>query len=409
MASIFDVGFLNIDTLVSDYESLLGNVASSAHRLREQLVSAGRIKNFAELSNESAAQSSLCAIDGASASEKMMTGDILVAGASLHDGAYSKRLYPSPRTAPSSGFASILMHQSRNDATLSALRACSELSVLGASADYDISLIDGAYLGNLLTFIYALQDSYESAQVVLNGLASQNELDNVVAGIRRLLDTRSLEKTKKRVASLAKSDSSRQLVKKYLGGDVVRFATDKVFAGYILQPGEYLSSALVTNNESKRSIFEYVHEIKQWRGFRWQVTVASPQERKILEAIFTVGEGGSSYDELWSLYQEIFEEETYCYTYLKPTMFSQDSHALRLEFTMTNAEKDADVDIAGDLASHISKDVFTPSIKEPHCQYMVDKMVKQPVSSSITYIVSKLSSASSEHTLLKGLTGSYRS
>lgn len=411
MFSIIDSTIENSAKILESYENLLGHIAQEAKGLRQQLEDDGRIVPIPALTDVEAGAVSLCAIDGASASEKMQSGDLLVAGSSLHDGGRSKRIYTSgdPET-PALGYSDIRIHSSKNEKVLSSMRAFTEISVLGATTKHNIAIIDGAYLGNFLTVLYNLQESYETAENIIKFLQSDSD-GYFVQGLRDIFNLSLKDNSHKEVVALAKSDSSRDLVKRLVGDDAKSFMSDKILAEYLLLPGEMLAPYKVNANAGRVQLTEATADAYGWNGFRWKVReVLTPEQMGAVESFFSLNEKNEDYG-MRSLFEYLFAENNYHYTYFKPAKFQKGSHALRMEFTTKRSSKKTPEDILAkgiELVSHINADVLDPGIKEPFSQFMVDKVVKAPVSSSMAFLKNKLSGMVSSNEHLLSAISSYR-
>lgn len=400
MSSIIESTVENTANLVKSYEQIVGDIAGVAKNLRTRLLAEGTIVSVPQLSDDEAGRISLCAIDGASASDKMQSADLLMAGATLHDGIRSKKIFENNDDAPSLGYSDIRIHSSKNDELLSSVRAYTEIWTLGASP-HDVSIIDGAYLGNFLTVLYRLQESKQSAEGIL-AFMKKNDDGNFVKGLTKIFDLVAREKSGQEVIALAKSDSSRDMVKTYADGAPF-FVTDKILAEHLLKPGEMILPLAVKANKDKVSLLEYHVEQKNWDGFKWNPrTGLDPEDFSVLEAVFTLGQKNKD-KYLFSLYTYLYD--SYFYTYFKPYNFMEGSHALRMEFTTRTNDKNA---VGKRLVSHVDADVTTPSIKEPISQYMVDKVIKKPISTSMKYMKASIPTMVSQQYNPQGLIASYR-
>ncbi|MBC9706694.1 MAG: hypothetical protein H9W81_17425 [Enterococcus sp.] len=400
MSSIIESTVANAANLVASYEQIVGDIAGVAKNLRESLLQNGTIVSIPQLSDKEAGEVSLCAIDGASASDKMQSADLLMAGATLHDGIRSKVIFENNEDAPSLGYSDIRIHSSKNEELLSSIRAYTEIWTLGASP-HDISIIDGAYLGNFLTVLYRLQESKQSAEGLIEFMKKNND-GYFVKGLIKIFDLVSRENDKKDVIALAKSDSSRDMVKTYADGAPF-FVTDKILAEHLLKPGEMILPLAVNANKDKVSLLEYNQENRNWAGFKWNPRSSlSPEDFTVMEDVFTLDQKDKD-KYLFSLYTYLYD--SYFYTYFKPYNFMEGSHALRMEFTTRKNDKN---DIGTRLVSHVDADVKTPAIKEPISQYMVDKVIKKPISTSMKYMKASIPTMVNQEYNPQGLISSYR-
>lgn len=406
METIVDSILRDSGRILQDYRGLLGDISQQAASLRERLINEGQIISLPELGDELVETFSLCSIDGASASEKLQTGDLMIAGSSLHDGARSKLVYEDDEDSiPSFSFADIRLHSSKNEKVLSSMRAFTEICVLGAADRHDMAIIDGAYLGNFLTIIFSLQESQETAERIIEALGGP-DADAFIAGLTKIFNLTNKTEDSQEIVALAKSDTSNQLVKEFIEGGSDLMTNDKILARYLLKAGEILRPRNIRSSSVK---IEMVRENLErpdfgWMGFKWPVkNVLSSEEFQRLERMFGLvstkdKSKASTDDDIYSQFTYLIGEKNLNFTYFKPHNFDDTSHALRMEFTTmrTNAPETAKqhaeraMEQAKRLAGYIDADVVTPSIKEPYSQYMVDREVKKPVSSSMKLLKSIL-------------------
>lgn len=413
MQEIFNDTTKNLPSLAQSYGSIMQNISETARALRIKFLEDGTIVTVPEISLDVAKTKSLCAIDGASGSEKMQSADILIAGSTLHEGLNAKPIFgqaESDITKPYASYSDVRLHASKNDQILSAMRAFTEIAVLGES-EHDISIIDGAYLGNFLTVLYQLQDSQFTAERIIEHMQADTN-KSFLRGVRKILDVKAQVASGQSIVALAKSDSSREMVRRYVGKSDF-FATDKMLAEYLLKPGEMLLPAPVRANKDKVSLLEKAPQTGLWVGFKWNAKkVLGDSEYKVLEDFFD-GINKVSDKDLFSLYTYLYDLNSYHYTYFKPTKFREGSNPLRVEF-VADAESSADFTEhlnkkALEIASHINSDIISPTFKEPYAQYMVDRDVKQPVSSALKYFRVKLSQELKDSGLhIDGVTSGYR-
>jgi hypothetical protein len=412
MSSIFNRTVGNTENLLRSYEGIIGDIATVAKSLREEFLQNGTIVAINDLSDAEAAQTSLCAIDGASASDKMQSADLLIAGSSLHDGARSKQIYTGTGVEPPSlSYSDIRLHSSKNDEILSAMRAFTEIYVLG-EAPHDVSIIDGAYLGNFLTVLYKLQESPLAAERIIQFLREDTN-GYFIKGLRKIFNVDLKKSTGQEVVALAKSDSSREMVREYTDGQSF-FVTDKILAEYLLAPGEMLLPLDVKANKDKVSMLEFISGANNWTGFRWNPKkVLSKEDFSAVESFFTLGDKDADKD-LFSYYTYLYDFKSYHYTYFKPSKFNPGSHALRLEFTTRGINKNVPADLqhridkASELVGYVNADVINAAVREPFSQFMVDKSVKMPVSASMKQIKATIPALMKSENNPMGLVASYR-
>lgn len=423
MESIVDSILNESGRIMTDYRGLLSDIAQQATGLRKILLDEGQIVKLPIHSAEQIEEFSLCSIDGASASEKLQSGDLMIAGSSLHDGAQSKIVYEDDEDVPSFSFADIRLHSSKNDEVLSAMRAYTEIAVLGAANDHDMVIIDGAYLGNFSTVIFALQESKETAQRLIEALGEESGAF-FISGVRKILNLTLKTSGSQEIVALAKSDSSNEIVKELLPSGSELITSDKILAGYLLMPGEILRPRFINKTAVKPDyLSENVSSPEYgWKGFKWPVkTVLGAVEYQRLEVLFALADDitqarkQDNDNGMFSQLTYLIRENNLHYSYFKPNNFEQGSHALRLESTTlrmqgTTAEHLARAtEQANNLAAYIDADVISPAIKEPYSQYMVDQIVKKPVSSSMKLLKSILANGLAEHGDPMNALSSYRS
>lgn len=385
-----------IPSLLASYEATITNVDEVVQELRDRLIADGTIQNLSEISADEAQSMSLCAIDGASAKEQLQTADILAAGATLSEGYYNRRIKQEELAQDS--YVKLLMHDSKNSAILDGMRAYTEISVLGAT-NHKLPIIDGSYLGNVLTVVYLLQDSKVLALEVLKKMSSDPN-DSFIKGLKKIF-TSQVDNEQYWVSALAKSDSSKELVNTY-APNAEHFSTDKIFAQRLLKSGEFIKPLNVKANISRASLLQWDQETNKWKGFRmWNPSNdLSADEFTLLSRVFSLDTNNP--EELFNHYTYLYEMNLYFFTYFKPIKFSDSGHALRLEFKIMDGEIANTRGI--ETAQYISKDAYSIVMKEPYSQYIVDRVAKENVSTALTYIVSKLSRASKD----LGLASSYR-
>lgn len=386
MKEIYHDVMKHLNDVSGNYVSVMSTISQTAKELREQMLKDKKIIPLPRMDYEFARKYSLCAIDGASGIEKLQSGDLMVAASTLAEGINSKPIFGqgSSPDKPYSSFAFADVHTSKNEQILSGMRAFTEISVLGAS-EHNVSIIDGSYLGNFLTVLYQLQDSYETASVLLGYL--ENDKDkNFMKGLSKIFNVKKQFDTQKFVVSLAKSDSSREMVNRYVSKERSAFFTDKMLAEYLLKPGEMILPSSVRSNTGRSSLLSETDN--GWSGFKWNVKElekSNPSWFNLIEEFF-----GSNWQEnLHSMFTYLFDfGGQYKYFYFKPTKSSQGSNPLRVELAV---DKNTDVlPYAQLIAQLIDSDMVSNLAKEPHCQYVVDREVKDPVSRALKSYRSEL-------------------
>lgn len=413
MDAIFRDNISMFDGLATDYVSVMSGIKGKADALRERLLRQGKIVPLPQFSADELGRTSLCAIDGASGISKLQSADILITGSSFHDGLNSKQSGVDPDSM-SVSFADIRLHSNKNDQILGAMRAFTEIEVLG-SVPHDVVIIDGAYLGNFLTVLYALWESKAMAERVIERL--QKDSTAFIKGVNLILDTKEQIATGRFVAGLSKSDSSMEMVHRYIPeakGDSF-FANDKMLAEYLLRSGEMLMPVPVRANKWQTDSLSRDPETGAWKGFKWNYRAElTASEVALIDSLFD-GSRHHNGQDWFSLYSDLFAFEGFSYFYFKPHHFSNDANALRAEICSDTSDSTTRSQLlvtrAKFIASIIDGDVVdVTALKEPYCQYRVDRIVKQPVSNSLSQYQSMLvqkMSASNLH--VRGALDGYRS
>lgn len=400
MQSIFSDIMAKLPDVSKTYLSKMSSIDTIAKNLRIKLLEEGKIVKLEPINQALAKQYSLCAIDGASAMEKLQSGDLMIASSTLAEGINSKPIYGQGfnNAKPHSSFAYTDVHTSKNDQILSGMRAFTEISILGQT-EHDIAIIDGSYLGNFLTVLYQLQDSYETASVLIEYLRNDTE-QHFIKGLERIFDTSKQFETGKFTVALAKSDSSREMVNRYVGKGEGDFLTDKMLAEYLLKPGEMLVPASVRSNTGRVKLLTETDD-GGYAGFKWDLKTLSSADRKLVDRFF----GKDWNEDLYSMYTYLFD--SYRYLYFKPSKAREGSNPLRVEFI---AKSGSTLIEQGVLISNlINADMVVTVAKEPHCQYMVDQEVKKPVSRALTEYRSALVRMMNENGLhVEGVATNYR-
>lgn len=374
MVSITEIVLRNIGSVGDSYVSNI----SEPSRVLEHVGGVVRDSGGLILPFEAKALSpgvSLCAVDGGNASEKLSGGDLVVAGATLGEGAKSARVWDEG-DIPAEVWVSVLPHLSSNDLVEKSMRALLELQVL-ADAGTDVRIIDGAYLGNVSQVLYGLthRDS-RVVNVILDTILgdSSGRLERIFSDI--LHPPRDRDNL---IVAIPKSDSSTVFVdgvlaEHGLGGFGF---TDRLFASRVLLPGEFLmprkletNMPLVGSLEKSLSLPDFGVGVSD-RGALLGLVSDKPGLLRRL------GQGPTELGLLWT-------------TYFKPSAWDKFGAVVRIEFLFHADESSVRVeDKARELIALVDQDIIDSTILEPWCQFYADRRAKD-VSTAITIVKTHL-------------------
>lgn len=374
---------------------MLKDVFQESSNFREQMESDNRIHPVKPLSETCVRSTSLCAVDGASASKQMQSADLVAVGAVLANGGKSQ---PAP-VEGAFGYMDVLLHSGDVASIVSAMRAMTEIAVLGTS-DHDIVVIDGAMLNNYLSVILTARGSRNAAQPILDFLADQEQADAFYKGVRRIFSAKDgqsgkyhapdgTEEKMPRIIALAKSDTSSTMVRTYLGRERAAKLKDKLVASTVLKPGEMLTPVKLRNSALTPDLLESngATTLEDWDipGFtNWPLTSLELDEK---DRIFRMLNRGYSFDQVqaepdrsvFNQYTYLVKEGHLFFTYYKPSLFTMGEQALRLEFSLP-WDEDNEMEVCQEIITHLEADIV-PGTKEPFCQFMVDRYAKEAISS----------------------------
>lgn len=366
------------------------NVAEPAHKLidmREKLLKEDTI--IQKFSHVDISDKSMAAIDGGSLTQQLAGGDLLVTAATLGEGYNTIPIYPTDESVPAEAFCEILPHRQTNTELLSAMRALIELRVWKKIIS-DIRVIDGAYLGNVSTFLFTLIKGERSTRDIMLGYADMDGNGILQDAIKDLLQP-DLNSSRITIA-IPKSDSSVIYVKHlFHKDDELGFKmTDRNLAGGLLHPGEFLEARTLSTNNV------LVERLNQFKGTEESITksVAPGLMKRLLT--------GKA-----DMFRELEEKQLLRTTYFKPSRWSEAAPAIKLEFLY-------DENVHGDLNIYTAKivgiidsDIIDEAIMEPWCQYFADRRAKE-VSVGADMIKNHLMATAKTSYELNGLTRNYR-
>lgn len=387
MAQVTELLIQQIGGIAANYAL---NVAEPAHKLllmREEIIEEGALIN--SFATGDVANKTLAAIDGGSLVQQLAGGDLLVTAATLGEGYHSIPLYPSDDLLPAEAFCEILPHRQSNSELLSAMRALIELRVW-RKTETNVRIIDGAYLGNASTLLFALIK--EDKAIVDTLLAYADfDADSVLQDALEELLNPSFDGRRLTVA-VPKSDSSTIYTKHLFEEDsALGFKmTDRSLAGVLLRSGEFFEPRpLATNNP----LLERLGRIKGEEKFITKANAPALLKRLLKgksELLYDL----STQQRLWT-------------TYFKPTLWSDSAPAIKLEF-LYNPDVHGDIKTyAAYVVGIVDADIVDEAIMEPWSQYFADRRAKE-VSVGADMIKNHLMATATTSYELTGLTRNYR-
>lgn len=387
------------------------NIADPGRRLkavRENLESLNMVHTFDASSQ--GLPGWLAAIDGGTAVEKLATGDLLMSVSAIDGGTHRQPSFTAREDFDALWFT-IKPHTSTNDKLLSAARAVQELRIFAQTnpslTDSEgVRLVDGAWIGNLSTVLFALIDPVFAKEVI-----EMNDYDSdgwLAAGLSDTLKVPTIDEPTTALA-LVKSDSDRVYVSRWAdprAGEFIldsaedaRRYTDRFLTSYVLEPGEFITPRTVLSNAhliSRMSDLDGRLEL-MLTGARNQVTFAAAL-REYRASLQAIEDDGS----LWCVY-------------FKPSAFTRYGKTLKLEFThkpdpsLTPDERQEQLlQVTRQAIETVNSDIHTSQILEPMCQFNVDRRAKE-VSSAMRTARNYLSSHISEEDFYRNLATGYRS
>lgn len=365
MPSITDIVLSDITNISDAY---VRNIAEPSHKLQkisEEIRESGKyIVPFESKPLDS--NTSLVAIDGGNASEKLSGGDLIVAGATLGEGIKSKKIFTGSEEVPSEVFSTILPHKSYNDKIEKSMRALLELRIL-AAVNADVKIIDGAYLGNISQILYALIDQESS---VSDAVLEHNFFDS--DGLLNKALTEILYPPRPRgnnIIAVPKSDSSMYYVNNILDKFNLKDLglSDRLLAARILKPGEMLVPRQIQSNPGLESSLTKSIGME---GFASK-SIDKPSLMKLVsdKAGLLRRLGLSDHTEeglLWT-------------TYFKPHAWHEHSSVIKIEFLHYHNDRGVMpiLEKAKDSVQKIDADIIDSNILEPWSQYQADLGAKQ--------------------------------
>jgi hypothetical protein len=392
MVSISELIIRNISSISESYTKNIAEPNQAMSQLGESLRKDGEfIKKFERI--EPITDRSLIAVDGGNAREQLSGGDLIVTAATIGEGLSSRRIYPSPDDYPSEVYNNIVPHTSNNDKIEKAIRSAQELRILH-KVPSDIKIIDGAYVGNISTVLYALLDrdpAVSNAVLELTNFDEDGLLDASMNAV--LYPPRTNDNY---IIAVPKSDSSTVYTKKLLEKYKLNITTtDRMLAGRLLHPGEFFEPR---NADSNPGLISNLTKSVTFPGYG-----SKSSNRQLLDKMIQ-GKSGL----LTRMGLANTEEGILWTTYFKPTAWSPGAKAIKIEFIFYPSDTAGTVlDKATELIQIIDQDIVNENILEPWCQYKADMSAKG-VSEGINIVKNYLLSSVENPSELSGLIRGYR-
>lgn len=372
MPSISDSILSNLSQLVSRYQQDIIEPAKHIKSLGEELRSQGGVLSYTPDASE--AETPLISIDGGNASDALAGGDLIVAGATIGEGLRPPRVYPDMQATPSDVYASFIPHRAENAKLAGAVRSALEIRVsrqVGLDCPEAYRVIDGAYLGNVSTVLFALTNAGQAPLVASHILdLGFRDTDGLLSG--GLTELLSPPADGGRVFALVKNDSSSVYVQDTLDTTDLAGTTDRVLANRTLLSGEMFRPRPLRSNPILRDQLK-----KQFSAEGFGDTVKEKDalinllrgKRALVEGLDVFEDEGWESGRLWT-------------TYFKPTNWSASAKAIRIEFPFTPAgdtlaaRKESVLRKTEQLVNIINNDILSEDIMEPWCQYEADLNAK---------------------------------
>lgn len=393
MASISDIVLRDIESISNAYALNITEPSRRLQLMAESIRAKGEhIQSFDRI--EPIVDRSFIAVDGGNASEQLSGGDLIVAGATIGEGLSSRQLYASVDDYPTEVYSNVVPHTSNNDKLEKAIRSALELRIL-ERADADIKIIDGAYLGNVSTVLYALLDRDPS---VSNGILELENFDAdgfLMKSIQGLLYPSRRNDSK--IIAVPKSDSSRIYSKQILEEHGLEMnITDRLLAGKLLKPGEFLTPRVIDSNPGLISTLD--------KSLNMPDFGKHSSNRKLLVSMLK--DKGGLLNRM--RVPAKVEEGILWTTYFKPTAWSEYAKVIKIEFVFYAHETSQTVvEKARQLIQIVDQDIVDEAVLEPWCQYMADRGAKD-VSGAINIIKNYLVGTVESPAELSGLIRGYR-
>ncbi len=226
-----------IPEITRDARDLISPVSESRDRLRDVLVERKWIE---EIPAGEPFIDSVAAVDGGQVVQSMYAGDLVSALAVAAEGLHPANLAASCQVH--SSWSRFLVHNFDLDRLAKCAMVAQELAILGG-LKHDMVIFDGSHQTPVIILNSALASSSEEVRAL--AIAVCDEF-NVAEGLGKLCENEN-------IIACPKSDSSRDLSRYYEKNLASEFphglrlpASDKVLAALVLEPGEMLKAAQVS-------------------------------------------------------------------------------------------------------------------------------------------------------------------
>lgn len=386
---------LLVEQLGSVSANYFANVAEPAHKIlnmRGELLD-GDVPLIRNIVPTNVEDISLACVDGGSLLQQLAGGDLIVAAATVGEGYTSRVVYGSDADVPSGVYCEVLPHKQANNDLLSSVRSFLELRVLHQTKT-DWRIIDGAYLGNVSTFLYSLiKEGSEVRDAVL--AATDYDFDGLLQ--EAIIEILTVDGGKSNnIIAIPKSDSSVIFTKDIFERiEEPGFKmTDRVLSGIVLRPGEYFTPRTLNSNDvliqrlmALNPDNEFIAKNK-YSGVLWRLLEGKGDLLKDLSVNPETGVG--------KLYT----------TYLKPKRFSTSSPSIKVEFNHMPEYGTLEERVEY-VVGLVDSDIVDESMIEPWSQYFADVRAKE-VSVGAEMIKNHLMSSVTTDYGLAGLMRNYR-
>jgi hypothetical protein len=368
MPTITDLILDRLPTLVLESQLATKESRRIIAEAREKLLDAGWILRFDKLAPEVMNDKSLLCIDGGNTLTAYQNGDLIVTGASVGEGYYTKKLF-NDETTPSEVFVGMPPHSSANQHLSSGMRALQELRLLATTKEADYRIIDGSYLANIGELLTRLVDENKHTVDLLLG---QNFYDHdglLQDALEELLHPS--RTAMGRIIAVVKNDSNKEYADLFNNrwGIDVGTMTDRMIADRILEPGEFLTPRWLDSNGRLIGVLKDKIKREDYHKNVKNKVLLDKLVRDSIEPLETLRS---------QLYDPTLEGILWS-TYFKPHAWSKHDKSIRIEypFYVSNSDGINYRDFCAKMVQIIDQDVISPTILEPICQWEADKQAKK--------------------------------
>lgn len=382
MAGVTELALQYFPSIIESSKELMAPLEGKIGPLRDKLVSSGEVKTYAPADPAALAKLSLATVDGANASDQMLNGDIFLAAASLGEGYHTQKLHYEKDDYPTFLYGRAIEHNSDNPAIIGGVRAFLEIQVLGAMK-HDIRVIDGAYLGNVIS-VFKEAINHRVAVELLVNMIDDDPDGYFLKGLDRILDP---GKHTGFTIALSKSDSSDSMRDKYFTKEDNIRANDRRLMSMILKPNEILKPEITGRGGYQLSVArpDINGNLKtKWSQIKDPISAHQMEQlhSMLVYGLYGLDANGNPDEDTFIDSKSVYlTTNQWVYsTYMKPKYDT--GVVLRCEFTY-NTSNAYDSHFGSPeakahwLAGIIDSDFIDASILEPFSQYAADLRVKQ--------------------------------